>query len=610
MTLELCHSHPFMTTTQSEDTSSNYMSDVGPEGVLEGSEQRKQDDLLDDSEKEDEALKRMKETVETGGTGIVDRLPTEILGEVFKCCPYLESTFCPWQTPWVLGQVCRRWRQLSMNLPELWTKVYLDLWTIIDNFGQDDTASEILKEALRRTADQKLRITITACDIEPITEQKHLLGVLCSTRPRWISLALQGVASSGLWQLYPVQGDSEGFTSLEEVDILEMSYWEHDRRLLKALENAPKLRSIFIHSEMKDEPLFNWANLTEFFVPPDSCHWWAHRLALCTRLETLVFRLRNHNDPVNFRGIIRLDTLRVLRLDYYEHEGYGEDAFDICAILQVPALHSLEINTTSGSGTDLQNLIAMFERSPPANLRSIAIWDVSLTDVTIARLLKATPGVTHLTLRGWMLPYLLTAIASGKVLPNIEHLHFGVAVHCHNNGFLPLPGLTRTALDNLVRVGTPTSTLRSVRVVQTMFTKEIALIPGRAALSSIMMQECSDLTEERARKRMEEDVTPELFEFLFESILCKAGPLTPVIRRNMNENIELLQYALATVEKCKTGLFDGFVDHFTKQADRIERSHILNGLIESGCDAGEAWALIKQQMLTLGENYHPVRSRF
>ncbi|KAL0573087.1 hypothetical protein V5O48_008882 [Marasmius crinis-equi] len=509
----------------------------------------------------------------------------------------------------------RRWRQLSMNLPELWTNVDVDLFTIIDTFKCHRTGYEILREVLRRTASQKLRVTITACNTEPPMEQERLLLLLRSTRSMWSSLTLEGVALKeygNLWQLYPVPGDSEGFTSLEEVDSLDMSYWEHDGRLMKALERAPKLRAVAIYGGIKGEPLFEWQSLAQFSIPPDSGDWWAHRLALCTRLTTLVFVLSHRNDPVDFQGFIHLNTLRTLRLEFAGEESYVEDPFNVCEILEVPGLERLEIDTDLASGTDFESIIGMLERSAPAKLKSVSIEDVLLTDVTIVRLLEATPGVTHLNLAGHMLPYLLNAIMSGKVLPNIEHLTVGTPVYDGDRACTPLPGLTRTAVDHLVKLGTPTGTLKSVRILQALFTEDISLRSGRAAVSTVTKYDYSDRSRwvaVQARKRTKRDETPRLFERLFDSMLLETRA-SPVSRRTLNENIELFHYVLTTIEECKTGLFKNMVNHFasTAHAHRVEHSSMLEDLIDLDSDTGEVWtyACVKHRMLALEDSHHSV----
>ncbi|KAF9016240.1 hypothetical protein BDZ89DRAFT_962086, partial [Hymenopellis radicata] len=57
------------------------------------------------------------------------RVPNEVLSEVFRnCiqivqdpCDYFFDSLNPRRAPWVLTHVCRRWRQLALQSPRLWT---------------------------------------------------------------------------------------------------------------------------------------------------------------------------------------------------------------------------------------------------------------------------------------------------------------------------------------------------------------------------------------------------------------------------------------------------------------------------------------------------------
>ncbi|KIM89282.1 hypothetical protein PILCRDRAFT_32570, partial [Piloderma croceum F 1598] len=51
----------------------------------------------------------------------IRRLPAEILAEIFMfCMNYDISSFDPMQSPLLVGQVCRGWRQVALSTQELW----------------------------------------------------------------------------------------------------------------------------------------------------------------------------------------------------------------------------------------------------------------------------------------------------------------------------------------------------------------------------------------------------------------------------------------------------------------------------------------------------------
>ncbi|KAF8905697.1 hypothetical protein CPB85DRAFT_909629 [Mucidula mucida] len=102
-------------------------------------------------------------------------LPNEFLGEIFSHCVWTWDTadgtqqidaLAPSSTLWTLIHVCRRWRQLALALPHLWTYIELDF----DMFPQDITPRQLaFKMALliERSKGLPLFIFITATtDIE------------------------------------------------------------------------------------------------------------------------------------------------------------------------------------------------------------------------------------------------------------------------------------------------------------------------------------------------------------------------------------------------------------------------------------------------------------
>ncbi|KAK0479811.1 hypothetical protein EDD18DRAFT_1295524 [Armillaria luteobubalina] len=58
------------------------------------------------------------------------RLPTEMLTDIFIRCSSLqdgsESPLDPGEFPWTLSHVCRKWREVAVATPELWSSIRLD----------------------------------------------------------------------------------------------------------------------------------------------------------------------------------------------------------------------------------------------------------------------------------------------------------------------------------------------------------------------------------------------------------------------------------------------------------------------------------------------------
>ncbi|KAJ7457590.1 hypothetical protein B0H11DRAFT_2062728 [Mycena galericulata] len=52
-------------------------------------------------------------------------LPPEIISDVFGLCLSVQVTPAPSEAPLLLGQVCRRWREIALSTPRLWNEIFL-----------------------------------------------------------------------------------------------------------------------------------------------------------------------------------------------------------------------------------------------------------------------------------------------------------------------------------------------------------------------------------------------------------------------------------------------------------------------------------------------------
>ncbi|KAK0467598.1 hypothetical protein IW261DRAFT_1373064, partial [Armillaria novae-zelandiae] len=58
------------------------------------------------------------------------RLPNELLTDIFICClsihGQLDSPLEPGAFHWTLSHVCRKWRKVAIDTPEIWSHIDLD----------------------------------------------------------------------------------------------------------------------------------------------------------------------------------------------------------------------------------------------------------------------------------------------------------------------------------------------------------------------------------------------------------------------------------------------------------------------------------------------------
>ncbi|KAJ7291339.1 hypothetical protein C8J57DRAFT_214633 [Mycena rebaudengoi] len=98
------------------------------------------------------------------------RVPPEILGEIFLLTlpsqedGMLEKASCVDSSPWLVGRICSRWREIALALPELWTTILI--------YDCGDAHPSLL---LRR-----VKMLLHRFIISP-----EVLEVLADSSPRW-----------------------------------------------------------------------------------------------------------------------------------------------------------------------------------------------------------------------------------------------------------------------------------------------------------------------------------------------------------------------------------------------------------------------------------------
>ncbi|KAK1224560.1 hypothetical protein PQX77_012539 [Marasmius sp. AFHP31] len=245
---------------------------------LEGRNKRKRSEASEDAEI---PLKRTKgETHLSGELGLTGRIPNEILSEIFLLCPRLNHSFVAEANPWSFTRVCRRWRRISINLPQIWTTIVIGVADITKTARRSNHTLEMLKLILTRTAEKNLHVVISVTQVPP-KRIRVFFDLLRSTCHRWASLSLLGRVRKADWTgdkyagiaMYPEKNHHpQGFASLERVTIESMATFEHRRKLLTAFERAPKLRFIslqgFAGTQKRGDPPpgLNWGLLSHFEI--------------------------------------------------------------------------------------------------------------------------------------------------------------------------------------------------------------------------------------------------------------------------------------------------------------------------------------------------------
>ncbi|KAL0065700.1 hypothetical protein AAF712_007341 [Marasmius tenuissimus] len=209
-------------------------------------------------------------------------LPIEILGNIFRLCvdedvdlptrmtrlhqnPSYLPTLDTAQSPWTLGQVCRRWRELVISLPDLWTAVDIN-WD--SDYVGERTRLLIERRVsllLQRSLDRSLYISWhqDSC-------QDRILSMLCSRSFQWRAATIR----TGLKGLRHLSAYSGLFPGLSELHLhFEQDEWEEQDETddaFSVFRDTPALCVLtlsgdtLISSRLKRQ--FPWEQITRFNV--------------------------------------------------------------------------------------------------------------------------------------------------------------------------------------------------------------------------------------------------------------------------------------------------------------------------------------------------------
>ncbi|KAF5317028.1 hypothetical protein D9611_003589 [Ephemerocybe angulata] len=213
-------------------------------------------------------------------TSLIRRLPTEILQLIFlhaRIPPAPDTTtFRACDTPFTLLRVCRSWREIAENTPQLWSTFNVSLpQQLVDRQDPSKIASFIdeVRRWLKRSGDVPLRITVSK-DSDS-TDRAQLLSrealnsafrVVVEQCRRWEALDVE-LCEATMKLLADLTADSTPL--LKSLKIREYKWYNANTSLFRctALLSAPHLEKLHVWSndplvhKLSDAPV-KWANLT------------------------------------------------------------------------------------------------------------------------------------------------------------------------------------------------------------------------------------------------------------------------------------------------------------------------------------------------------------
>lgn len=184
------------------------------------------------------------------------RMPDDILTEIFLACidedvghtwvVENEDSFDLRQAPWVLVQVCKRWREVTLSYPRLWSTIRLSLHDS-DGLNSGHFRVSLLVLLLQRSAMHPLSVSINSPPASHSSGNKPflhpLLQVLLPTSSRWKSarFTIPGCLSA----LDYLHGSLQ---NLRYLDIVKRGFRTDPASTLNAFEFAPSLRCLAVHA--------------------------------------------------------------------------------------------------------------------------------------------------------------------------------------------------------------------------------------------------------------------------------------------------------------------------------------------------------------------------
>ncbi|KAK1229537.1 hypothetical protein PQX77_007363, partial [Marasmius sp. AFHP31] len=155
------------------------------------------------------------------------RLPNEILTEIFVLCvdrdtsivnrhtTYSDrnndypSTLDTKKSPWVLSQICARWRNLALSLPKLWSAIDLSWEPELTQIPHVPFIERRLVQTLQRAGNSPLSVSWCRRSCRDTT-----LSILCSRSYQWKEARIR-IPADQLRVLTPYSGMFSALTSLD-----------------------------------------------------------------------------------------------------------------------------------------------------------------------------------------------------------------------------------------------------------------------------------------------------------------------------------------------------------------------------------------------------------
>ncbi|KAJ6580980.1 hypothetical protein B0H19DRAFT_1113124 [Mycena capillaripes] len=360
-------------------------------------------------------------------------LPPEILAEIFiHCLP--DNDFItpdPTAAPLVLCSVCRRWREVALSTPGLWSSLVLDL----QSATKTNASSVALYQAwLSRARNTPLSLSLRDPDEKVAPELvRPLLQSIAVLWRQWRVIHLD-LAVNFIESLFSSEGSpSREFPLLEMVAIA--CYNEPNLPIC----HTPRLCEIFLPTYPPVQRLhFPWAQITTLKIndiPLSTC------LKIFANVSNLVrggFEIRGDGStvPPSISSLDHVETLTLAGILLGDAETIP---LTVLNCLKAPALKNLMLRPPNWFGMwshsdswDVSPFLSFLSRSS-IQLRSLALSLVLTTADILIDCLKAVPSLEYLELEPLRVVDMNTLFnrltRDSNFLPNLGSIHIFFSAH-------------------------------------------------------------------------------------------------------------------------------------------------------------------------------------
>ncbi|KAF9461652.1 hypothetical protein BDZ94DRAFT_803524 [Collybia nuda] len=322
-------------------------------------------------------------------------VPPEILGKIFVHCLDGEAVFIPPKAspsmPWLLGQICSRWRTIALEEHQLWDNVVIASCKFFPRLA--------LEEVIRRSGESR----IINLNHVPGEYFKIILPTLRRHCNRFQSLEIEITR--------PTATLLSEMCLFDRLESLEIHYGHalhtpnSDDPSRTEFSAPPSLRKLILSSDISDHlPLNNtrinpaapfWERLTYLEVKNNTCvpiFTMLHILGQCKALVECSLLLCDDS------GSIRDESERVTvpSLQLITAQSVDPILTDFFASLNLPSLRILKMVGLSEPWPQ-HEILALIDRSG-CNLEGFYNADFTMPPECVMPLIRAMPCVAHVSL--------------------------------------------------------------------------------------------------------------------------------------------------------------------------------------------------------------------